>query len=261
MLESASIILTIVVFSAAAFYDLKTREVPDALWKMLLPTILSLTVIRVVFLSLSLKLVLVSIIVTTILAFLAFYTGVFGGADAKAFICLSVAIPLHARPFLNIFGYVHPFVPLMVFYNAYLLSATVVLRNVAFNVVWRLRGKNLFQGLESESSIRKILALLTGYRTFFRTLQSSVHLYPMEVCDEETGRKHLKFFSSAFSDREEILSQMKPCFSKDLKTELWVSPSIPLLFYVLFALVISVFFGDLFIWVVFRLLSFLWTLA
>jgi len=253
VLENMALTVTIVAYSLASFFDLKTREVPNMVWTALLPTALTLTLTRVIFLHLPLKLVVFSVAATFIIALAAFYSGVFGGADAKALICLSVALPVRFKAFYNVFGYLHPLFPLTVFYNSYLLSLAVIARNVIFNVFYRLRGKRLFQGFEEEGGFRMALAFLTGYKASFKTLEASPHLFPMEVFTQ-SGRKRFKFYASAFAEKKELVDGLKSSLiNRDV--DIWVSPTIPLMVYMLAALSATALLGDLFTWLVFEALN------
>lgn len=252
-LENLALTFVVIAFSLASFFDLKTREVPNVIWVALLPIASSLTSIRVIFFSLPLKPVVFSVAATSIIAVAAFYGGVFGGADAKALICLAVALPLRFKPFYSVLGYLHPLLPLTVLYNSYLLSTAVIARNVFLNTLYRSTGGRLFQGFEGERVYRKALAFLTGYKASFKALEDSPHLFPMEAADN-SSRRRFKFYSSALVEREELLDGLRSRLI-DRRVEVWVSPTIPLMVYMLAALAVTALFGDLFTWLVFESLK------
>ncbi|MEM3072689.1 MAG: A24 family peptidase C-terminal domain-containing protein [Candidatus Bathyarchaeia archaeon] len=252
-LENLALTAVVVAFSLASFYDLKTREVPNMIWMTLLPIASALTSIRVIFFNLPMKPAIFSVVATFIIAFAAFYGGVFGGADAKALICLSAALPLRFKPFYSVLGYLHPLFPLTVLYNSYLLSTVVIARNVSLNTLYWSAGKSLFQGLEGEGICRRVLAFLTGYKASFKSLEDSPHLFPMEAVDN-SGRRRFKFQSSAFAEKEDLLDGLRSHLI-DRRVDVWVSPTIPLMVYMLAALVVTALLGDLFTWLVFEVLT------
>ena len=82
-----------VVIGYAALLDYKTSEVPNKIW-IYAPTGLCLTLIEICYIPSLLIPALISLVFTIPIAFLLFYIGGFGGADAKALITIAVSFPL-----------------------------------------------------------------------------------------------------------------------------------------------------------------------
>ena len=96
------------------------------------------------------------------------YVGLFGGADFKAFICLSIALPMNPLPSLSLLPSINPIFPLSIFYNAYFFSISMIIYSILMNVNWKIvKGKELFNNLAKTSFIMKITALISGYNTEF----------------------------------------------------------------------------------------------
>ena len=196
-----------------------------------------------------LLLTLASIAITTGVCMAFFYLGLFGGADAKGLICLSLAVPLPPSSFLPLLGYVHPFFPLAVLVLGFVCSISVALWLAIKNTMSLMRqGTKIFEGLNDEPLWRKALALITGYLTTTTALSSTFYLYPMEqVVTDSQGRSYRKFhfFFDAETDRDKTVSEFIDSLAKvGIPKEVWVSPGLPLLVFMLVALVITLVAGD-----------------
>lgn len=196
-----------------------------------------------------------ALIITSALSVALFYAGAFGGADAKALICLSLALPSYPtyllQPPQNI---VSPIFPIIVFTNAVLLAALTVVYAVLRNLAWKSRNeKGLFEGLEKESIGRKILTVLCGYKVKITQLEKVEHLYPLEDFNmTETGesRRRLLIFPKD-EEREGIVERiLKAASEGKLEEEVWVTPGLPMLIFVTAGLIVALTFGDI-IWAIF----------
>jgi preflagellin peptidase FlaK len=88
----------------ASWSDWKKREVSNKVWAVLAPLALLLTSIQYVLFDGDLLLYVLSFAVTSGLAIVLFYAGAFGGADAKALICLSLALPQYPASLSPVFS-------------------------------------------------------------------------------------------------------------------------------------------------------------
>jgi len=198
-----------------------------------------------------------SFIITSALSVALFYAGAFGGADAKALICLSLALPSYPtyllKPPQNI---VSPVFPIIVFTNAVLLAALTAVYAVLRNLAWKSRNeKGFFEGMEKESVGRKILTLLCGYKVKITELETGEHLYPLEdVYVTETGesRRRLLVFPKD-EEREAIVERiLKAASEGKLEKEVWITPGLPMLIFITAGLIVALTFGDI-IWAIFGL--------
>ena len=134
LLNTLSILVTLVFFSLGSYYDLKAREVSDKVWLAYAPIGIALTIGHLIVDPSALFLAAVSAGLTVLIAFGLFYLGLFGGADAKAILCLGATMPLTPSTYQTLIGYVHPFFPLVVTITSYLCSTSVIiwlgLRNI-----------------------------------------------------------------------------------------------------------------------------------
>ena len=257
LLEMLSILVTPVIFSLGSYYDVKTREVSDKMWLVYAPIGIGLTACRVVLDPSALSLIIISGVITTIIALGLFYLGLFGGADAKAILCLGATIPLAPTSYQTLTGYLHPFFPLIVTIVSYLCSILVIVWLGFSNLGRYMRRRGvMFGGLSGESWWRKILACITGYPVDLARLRSTFYLYPMEeVLETKSGlQRAFKLFVSAEEDRSDEVAKLERQLSglKDVG-EVWATPGLPHLVFLLAAIIITLMLGDPLFWAVMKL--------
>ena len=241
------------LLGCASYSDLKTREASDKIWMIYLPLAALLLGLRLM-LNPHLALIYsVSVAATVVISAVIFYLGLFGGADLKAFICLSVALPTNPLPLGSLLT-PSPIFPVGVLYNAYLFSLFVAIYCLLKNFDYRYRrGKKLFEGFGRVSPLKRLVVLVTGYKARFDDLRDKVYLYPMEEVTTDSESRRLKLFIDAEADRD-MLVKMLGASTGD-KEEIWTSPGIPLLFFAWAALISSTFVGDILFWMVFQVFS------
>jgi preflagellin peptidase FlaK len=248
LVELVAILVSIFFFSLGSIFDLRTREVDNWVWLVYGPIGLALTIVRLFLDPSTLFLTLVSIALTTLLSFGLFYFGLFGGADAKAVICLGLTLPLIPTVFTPILGYVHPFFPVVALIMGYLCSAALTVWFGLGNLLTYLtQGKRLFEGLEGEAWSKKALASVLGYPTDPSKLRSTFYLYPMEevLMDGDRPRRTLKLYQNAETDREPLVSELSDSLTKlGFKGRVWVTPGLPMLLFILIGMIITLALGD-----------------
>ena len=185
-----------------------------------------------------------------------FYVGAFGGADAKALICLALALPSYPIHFVQpLSNPISPIFPITVFSNAVLLAALSVFYSITRNCLWKFRtGKRLFKGFENAPLGRKILTFLCGYKVNISELERTEHSYPLEDIGKtettETSRRLLVFPKD--EERTEIVERIsKAAKEGKLSEEIWITPGLPMLIFVTLGLIITLFLGDI-LWIILR---------
>jgi preflagellin peptidase FlaK len=257
VLDGARVLLCLFIFAYASWRDLKTREVSNKVWAVMAPLALALTLYQFLLFSPELlPFYAISFAITAALSVALFYVGAFGGADAKALMCLALALPIYPE---NLFQFnvprVSPIFPLTVFSNAVLLAALSVVYAIFRNFYWRLRtGQKLFEGFEHESVWRKILAFLTGYKVKMANLEKG-YMYPLEdVTTKETGDVERKLLVlPKDEERETIVGRILNAIQEGkLPNEVWATLGLPLLVFVTLGFIVSLTLGDL-IWILLNL--------
>ena len=226
-------------------------------WAILAPSALTLTAFQFLMFAPELLYTFVlPFVITSALALALFYAGAFGGADAKALICLSLALPAYPVHLLQQpYGFVPLLFPITVFTNAVLLAALSVFYALLRNLLWKGRNEEgLFEGLEKESVGRKILTLLCGYKVKISKLEKVDHIYPLEdVYVNETGenRRKLLVFPKD-EERGEIVARILEAADEGkLEDEVWATPGLPMLIFITAGLIIALAYGDI-VWIILR---------
>jgi len=269
LLEAARTVLSLSFLFYASWSDYKTREVSNAVWIVFAPLAFVLTFVQVCLYEPSwLAFYGVSFGLTGAVSIVLFYAGGFGGADAKALMCLGLALPFYPSSLLSsglfvaIVGESSPITrllfPVTVFSNAVLFAAATAVYILFRNVSWRLRtGEKLFEGgQEKEALGKKVLVLLTGYRMSISKVKEKWHLYPLEDVEEtQTGELRRKLVVVPRDEtRGAMLERLDKAFKKGaIQDMIMATPGLPMLIFVTAGLVMALLVGDI-VWICVRLL-------
>jgi len=254
--DGIRVLASLIFLAYASWSDVRKREVSNKVWVIFAPLALALTSLQLfVFSPHLLDDFVLSFAVTSALSITLFYAGAFGGADAKALICLALALPSYPtslpRP---AFSLLSPLFPMSVFCNAVLLAGVSVFYVLLHNYSWKRRtGKRLFENFENESISRKILTAVSGYRVKVVELEKKGYLYPLEdIRVAETGENERRLIIIPRDEqREEIVERILEASREGkLHTDVWVSPGLPMLVFITAGLIVALVFGDI-LWIIF----------
>jgi len=145
--------LCLIMLLISSYEDFKTREVDDRIW-----LIFSSIGIIITFIEYFLKyidfsyliLYILSIVITTIVSIIIYYSKFVGGADSKALITLSFLNPINLNK--NI---IHPFNSIIVLTNSCIISLIIPLFLFAYNLYRILNKENIFEGFKEEKLYKK----------------------------------------------------------------------------------------------------------
>jgi archaeal preflagellin peptidase FlaK len=262
ILTAARVIITLVFLFYSSLSDYKTREVSNRVWAFYAPIALALTLLELlVFEPSMLPLFALSAGITIGFALLLFYSGAFGGADSKAFMCIALALPffptLLFTPILpqGLSPLSQTIFPVTILSNAVLIAALsavfLLLRNLMRKAT---TGKPLFEGtLAQESFGKKILVLLTGQKFSLSTLKAKWHVYPMEDISEVSVGEDLPqrklIIVPKDEGRDEIVQRLsKAAEEGKIDPKVWATPGLPMLIFVTIGLLIALSLGDI-VWI------------
>jgi preflagellin peptidase FlaK len=251
----ARVTLTVAILVIASWSDYKTREVTNRIWAFYAPIALTLSLAELLLYKPSdLTFFGLSVGVTTAFALILFYTGGFGGADSKAFICIALALPFYPdtliKPVLP--GGLSPLSQILT--NAVLIAALSGLYLLLNNLTKRKTTKRkLFEGTLTKASFgKKILVLITGRKYSIATLKAKWHIYPMEDIDEENSENGVKRKLAVVpkdEGRTEILDRLsKAIDAGKISDGIWATPGLPMLIFVTVGLLVALVFGDI-VWI------------
>ena len=168
--EMIRILLVAGMLGSASFFDIRKREVSDLLWVFF--GILALAVYALEFAygsTFDLFATGGPIMIAAAISFGIYKSGLFGGADALALVILAAILPTYSGGLGGLIAsdafMLHPIVPLIVLSNAVILSLSLIGLNLVSNAAYASKNPGrLFEGLEHESTGRKIIAAAIGYR-------------------------------------------------------------------------------------------------
>ncbi|MEM2402046.1 MAG: A24 family peptidase C-terminal domain-containing protein [Candidatus Bathyarchaeia archaeon] len=257
--ESARVAICLLFLSAASIHDIKTREVPNITWLLFAPIGLVLTLISLALNGWSQTTILawlVTAAVTVGLSTALFHLGLFGGADAKALMCLAAAMPTQPnitsiKPLLSSFMGSHYMLqlppPISTFNNAVLTASLLIIAISIRNLADLARhGRRIFEGLEKTSLTKKFFTFLTGYRVDAQKLRSGGHHYIIleEFSRGEDGsiKRSLKLLPRLNMSGENSSETNLPA---EFNGKIWVTMGLPFIVFITMGFAAAIFIGDL----------------
>ena len=224
-LNLARIIIIACGMIYASYEDWIKREVDDEVWILCGAAGGILTAVDLL-MKWNLNLFIaagISIALSAGLAIAFYYFGLYGGADAKAIIMISLALPIYYAP-----KSVHPFTGLASLSNGLLLSLGLLIALFLWNLQAIIRGKKIFEGFEHEKTIRKIAAMFLGVRV--KNAREKKFWFPLE--EEKNGKRFFKFglFELEFEEAK--------------RDDCWITPGIPLLIFITGGFIAYILVGD-----------------
>jgi len=262
--DAARTALTLSFLFYASWSDYKTREVSNTVWVLFAPLAFALTFAELYMFDFDLlPFYGICFGLTASFAIILFYAGGFGGADAKALMCLALALPFYPKNLLtpllgeNALAISQFFFPITVFSNSVLLAAATAIYMLLHNIIWHQRtGKKLFDEEHVKESFgRKLLVLMTGYKVSVNKLKEKWHLYPLEdLEDSEDGFKRKLVLIPKDESRNAIVERLaKAVETGKIQDTVWATPGLPMLIFITAGLIIALFFGDI-VWIFVRFL-------
>ncbi len=263
LLEFLRVFISFLFLAISSWYDFKTREVPNMVWLFYAPIGLVMTLLQLYLgylarENMSSIIWLLSFAVTSGISLALFYISFFGGADAKALICLSIALPVYPSLVRRYAEWVTPFFPLAVLSNAVLSSSLLVLGIASLNLLRLVQaGGKMFEGLESEPLWSKILAFAIGFKVDPDKLTKGCYYIPLEYFSRgKDGEiiRHLKI-SPRLEDEDSEKVENWIDLTRELNGKVWATPGLPFLLFVMVGFVAALLVGDFVTWLVTQLIA------
>jgi preflagellin peptidase FlaK len=255
IISTVKIVLAFVFLAYASWRDFKTREVSDRVWVLFAPLAFALTFFELFFWDFALLPHFgLCFGLTAAFAIVLFYAGGFGGADAKALMCLALALPFYPNRVLKpLFGEVSPimqtFFPITVFINSVILSALSAVYIFFHNLYWRQKtGMKFFEGEQKKEAFwKKILVLITGYKIPIAKLREKWHIYPLEDLEKaEFGIRRKLLIFPKDEDRDAIIQRLEEVVkAEEIHEVVWATPGLPMLIFVTAGLALALYLGDI----------------
>ena len=251
--EFLRVLISLLFFLVSSWYDYKFREIPNSVWVLFAPIGFALTFTQYyaeyIFGGTHIFLYwLLSVGITIAISFLLFYAGFFGGADAKALICLSITLPYYPSLSPARFNTKLIIFPLAVLVNAVFASSLLVLFITSYNLVRYMQlGGEMFRGFEHEPSWRKIIVFMTGIKVRPEKLKNA-HYLPLEY--------HIKR-NDGITRRLRASPQIEEDIRiiEDFDDEIWATPGLPFLIFITAGFIVALLVGDFANWLIELLFS------
>ncbi|MCS7121880.1 MAG: prepilin peptidase [Archaeoglobaceae archaeon] len=222
--------MTIVKFFIVLFFlvyacklDVKSRTVPNRVWKYMLIFSLPITFFELLLFypSYFLATSVLHMAITISLAYLFYVIGAYGGADAKAIICLAVIFPFYPDPIF----------PLQKGINvgfSSLANSVILVPALTFAMFF----KNLRK--DPRGFFSSPLYYFIGYRAKIEKIPKFHNL--LEIV--ENGK--LKKLKKGVEVSDENLKKLKEIGVK----EVWITPALPFIVFITFGYISTFLFGD-----------------
>jgi Flp pilus assembly protein protease CpaA len=250
MLDFIRVPLVVLMLLYGSYRDIKTREISDFIWVIFGSIAVVFDVYELLVGSLGLVTLLVSVGFSLVFGLLTGYLGLFGEADALALVSLALLSPV-PPVFFNGGGFQSILMPLSVLSNSVLMAASLAFVVLGMNTVEA--GKDLFVGYGSVGWVTKVILLFTGRRARLDKIRGPPYEYPLERINSGVVSLTLR---PDISDDEKAVTVLKKL--KDNGREyVWVSYSIPFIVALLLGYLVTVFYGDIvltLLWSYFRVL-------
>ncbi len=224
-----SIVLAFLLYSCKL--DIDSRIVPNRVWKYMLAATIPIVAFQLLTLpkypEIYYLVVLFQVIMVITLAYILYYIGAYGGADAKAIMCLAIIFPFYPRfdglPLLNMgFGSF-----------AFSTLANSVLAAPALLLGMFIR--NLF--VEGVKGLKgNLLYYMTGYRVKVDRIPKFHNL--LEYVDENGKFRRVR---RAVEPDDAMLRRLQKSGIKAV----WVTPALPFLVFITAGYIIAFTVGDL----------------
>ncbi|MFX0116997.1 MAG: A24 family peptidase [Candidatus Hodarchaeota archaeon] len=236
----------IVLLLWAAIQDVKTREVDDLVWVLMLVLGIPFTGIRILLYgddTTRLILMMLSIFAGFILAFIILFSGLQGGADAKALFCTSLVCPFPLTISEVLPDKLIPF-SITLFMNSLLLLIPFPLVIFVYNLIHRKE----FDVLPNGSRWSHFLAQFLGYPAALEVIKRK-HPWHYDFIEQRNEDNWSFKFRVTLGDPDGDLARRKQILElaeKDGRNFLWIQPGVPFLVPFLVAFLISFLWGNLY---------------
>ncbi len=246
-----SVVIVCLLFGS--IMDLIKREVSNIPWIIMTVTGIITSIVLIVFAADKGKVGTmfgVNIGVGIVMGLLLYYTGVMGGADAKAVMALSFNTPVYFFNFAFLLAPIYNWVPPIfnTFFN-WLLAMVIFypLPLLFYNIYYKLKGNVLFEKSDGNFA-SKILMLISGYLIPVEKAKDRHDIVYSEEYDEDTEKWEIKHFMQVVEveEEEEFKKEVEEDIEKTGRKKIWVKVLPPGIVFLLIGYVVNILLGNIF---------------
>ncbi|MBS7619695.1 prepilin peptidase [Candidatus Bathyarchaeota archaeon] len=246
VLDLLRFLLSLTVLTYASWRDVKTREIPDKIWILFSAPAIGMDFYELYIGRIDIIQFFLAIAFSFIISFSLAYFELFGGADFKAFVVLSLLQPIQPRFIEPVLKAVSVIYPLTVFADSAIAGACIAIVTLVKNITSAYTKGGLFEKDLKASLARKLLIMVSGVKMDINEVRGPPFEYPLEKI--EGNVRKLTFMPRLLRD-EEALEAIKELKEAGFK-EIWVSRTLPFLVFITIGFILSIFLGDIILWVI-----------
>jgi preflagellin peptidase FlaK len=247
MLDLVAVILCLVVLIYASYWDVRRRKVGNAPWLVLIAAGMGLAGYGVFNHGVSFLLqLLYSTLLSGVLSYIFLRLGLFGGADAKALISLSILFPV--PPSFTVLSYQFPMLSSSAA-PAFPLALTSLLYGamLALTVPVSLFCFNLFR-FGFKDVLKNLPVALIGYRVPVEDLSRHKHVRLVHRYEERQSRIEVRCSLAGGRISREVVERLKAYQRQSqLGTQVWVTPDLPFVLFLTCGFVAASLLGNFFL--------------
>jgi hypothetical protein len=234
--------------------DLLKREVSDIPWLVMTVTGIITSIVLIVFAAdkaYAGRMFGFNIGVGIVMGLLLYYTGVMGGADAKAVMALSFNTPVY---FFNFAFLTEPLIyqwvpPIFNTFFNWLLAMVIFypIPLLFYNIYLKLKGNVLFEKSEGNFA-SKILMLISGYLIPVEKAKDRHDIVYSEEYNEEVEKWEIKHFMRVVEveEEEEFKKEVEDDIEKTGRKKIWVKVLPPGIVFLLIGYLVNILVGNIF---------------
>ena len=248
-IQMATVILCLLFGS---YMDLIKREVSDIPWLIMAVEGLITTIIYIIFTEDKGRdglLIGINFGVGVVLGLIIYYTGMMGGADAKALMALSLNTAIYPFIYELTSLPVYEFVPPVfnAFFN-WLFTLIIVypFPLLFYNIYLKIRKQTLFEGTNANFA-SKILMMISGYPIPVEKAKDRTDIVYSEEYNEEEEKWEIKHFMQVpeIEEEEAYKKEVEEQIAKTQRKTIWVKVLPPGIVFLLIGYILNIFLGNL----------------
>ncbi|RLF67236.1 MAG: hypothetical protein DRN30_00410 [Thermoplasmata archaeon] len=231
--------MTSLMLAYAAYQDVRLRRVSNKVWAVFAPIALVLLILEILFFRRDhymVMLMTINVIMSFAIAFLAFYLGIIGGADAKAIMVLAVMIPRWPEYTLNPLEVVPPIL------DALITSAILAL--IYFPAIF------IYNIIRGNLEIPWSFFGIKMYKD--QAIEKKDYYIPLYKIEKRNSTECIEMKIRIILPSEEELDNIWSALEKSEMDKIWVSPGIPFMVYLFIGVIITLVYGDLLLGLILR---------
>jgi len=234
--------------------DLLKREVDDIPWLIMAGIGIITSIIFIIFADSPADAGLavgINITLGIIIGIIIYYTGMMGGADAKAIMAIGFNTPVYFFNFKITNIIIYKVLPptFNTFFN-WLVTIIIVypIPLLLYNLYLRIKGVKLFENTTG-TIFDKMLMLISGYLIKAEKAKGRLDILYSEIFDEEKGQWRIKHFLKVeeLEEEEKFKRKIEEQIEKEGKEYIWVKVLPPGIVFLLIGYIINLLIGNMFI--------------